>query len=62
MGSEGVNALQILCDLLDLVAQMNSQIAGHIHAASPPPTNAAAFTDNAATAAVLSGQLKPITA
>jgi hypothetical protein len=62
VGSEGVNALQILCDLIDLVAQMNIQIAGHIHAASPPPSNAGDFTGNAATAAGLSGQLKPVTA
>ena len=29
VGSEGVNVLQVLCDLLDLVQQMNIQIAAH---------------------------------
>ncbi|WP_061289567.1 hypothetical protein [Azotobacter vinelandii] len=61
LGSEDVNVLQVLCDLLDLVQQMNAQIAGHIHAASPPPNNAGAFSGNAATASELGGQLKPIT-
>lgn len=62
VGSAGVNALQILCDLLDLVAQMNSQIAGHVHGSSPAPSNAGDFSGNAATASSLAGKLKPITA
>jgi len=62
LGSEGVNVLQVLCDLLDLVEQMNTQIAGHVHASSPPPSNAGAFSANASQAASLGGQLKPITA
>ncbi|MOA69054.1 hypothetical protein D3C78_1970200 [compost metagenome] len=62
MGSNSVNALQILCDLIDLVEQMNSQIASHVHASSPAPNNAGDFSGNASTAAGLSGQLAPITA
>lgn len=62
LGSEGVNVLQVLCDLLDLVQQMNSQIAAHVHSSSPPPANAGAFSSNAGTAASLAGKLKPITA
>jgi hypothetical protein len=63
MGSEGVNALQILCDLLDLVTAMNTQLAGHTHVPgpAPSPSDAGAFTDNAAQATALVGQLKPIT-
>ncbi|MNP66632.1 hypothetical protein D3C76_1623630 [compost metagenome] len=63
MGSEGVNALQILCDLLDLVTAMNTQLAGHTHVPgpAPSPSDASAFTDNAAQANALVGQLKPIT-
>jgi len=63
MGSEGVNALQILCDLLDLVTAMNTQLAGHTHVPgpAPSPSDAEAFTDNAAQATALVGQLKPIT-
>ena len=62
LGSGSVNALQILCDLIDLVEQMNTQIAGHVHSSSPPPNNAGDFSGNASTAAGLSGQLAPITA
>lgn len=62
IGSEGVNVLQVLCDLLDLVQQMNTQIAGHVHGSSPTPSNAGDFGANASRAAGLSGKLKPITA
>ena len=62
IGSEGVNVLQVLCDLLDLVQQMNTQIAGHVHGSSPVPSNAGEFGANASKASGLSGKLKPITA
>ncbi|MCL8302194.1 hypothetical protein [Pseudomonas mosselii] len=61
LGSDGVNVLQVLCDLLDLVQLMNTQLAAHTHGATPVPSNAAAFTTAAATALTLSGKLKPIT-
>ena len=63
MGSEGVNVLQVLCDLLDLVTAMNTQLAGHTHSPGPTPSpdDAAAFTANAAQATALADQLKPIT-
>nr|WP_315492722.1 hypothetical protein [uncultured Pseudomonas sp.] len=61
MGSEGVNVLQVVCDLLDLVQQMNTQLAGHTHGPTPVPGNAGAFIGNAAKATALAGQLKPIT-
>ena len=63
MGSEGVNVLQVLCDLLDLVTAMNTQLAGHTHVPgpAPSPSDASAFTDNAAQATALVGLLKPIT-
>ena len=64
LGSEGVNALQILCDLLDLVQEMNTQLAGHTHVPGPAPnpTDATGFTTKAAQALALAAQLKPITA
>lgn len=34
LGGEGVNVLQVLCDLLVLVEQMSIQIAAPIHASS----------------------------
>lgn len=60
LGSEGVNVLQVLCDLLDLVEQMNAQLASHTHG-SNPPTNAAAFTEAGVLAAVLALKMKTIT-
>lgn len=61
IGSDSVNVLQVLCDLIDLVIQMNTDIASHQHASSPAPTNAASFAGHASTGTQLSGQLKPIT-
>ena len=61
IGSESVNVLQVLCDVIDLVIQMNTDIASHQHASSPVPTNAASFAGHAGTGTQLSGQLKPIT-
>lgn len=64
LGSEGVNVLQVLCDLLDLVQAMNTQLAGHTHVPgpTPSPTDAAGFTAKAAQVLALATQLKPITA
>ncbi|MGX5221224.1 hypothetical protein ACVTMO_21610 [Pseudomonas segetis] len=64
LGSEGVNMLQVLCDLIDLVEQMNTQLAGHTHVPGPAPSpaDAAGFAAKAGTATALAGQLKPITA
>lgn len=64
LGSEGVNVLQILCDLLDLVQEMNVQMAGHTHVPgpTPSPTDATGFTAKAAQALAMATQLKPITA
>ena len=61
LGSEGVNVLRVLGDLLDLVEEMNAQIAGHVHGSSPPPTNAGAFTADAAKAGLLSAELGSVT-
>ncbi len=61
VGSGGVNIFQVVCDLLDLVQDMNAQLAAHQHGPSPVPSNAAAFTADAAKAALLSAKLKPIT-
>lgn len=61
VGSKSVNIFQVVCDLLDLVQQMNTQLAGHTHGPTPVPGNAGAFIGNAAKATALAGQLKPIT-
>lgn len=61
LGSEAVNVLQVLSDLIDLVEQMNLAIAAHKHGPAPPPDNAAQFTTHAASAKALTVQLQPIT-
>ncbi|WP_300632361.1 hypothetical protein [Pseudomonas sp.] len=58
LGSEGVNVLQVLCDLLDLVQQMNSQLVSHTHGPTPVPNNSAVFVTYAENATALSHQLK----
>lgn len=49
LASESVNVLQVRCDLLDLVQQMNTQLTNHPHVPGPTPTPAdlAVFTENA---------------
>jgi hypothetical protein len=61
LGSEEVNVLQVLCDLLDLVEQMNTQLASHTHGPTPPPSNSAAFTTNAATSLQYAELMRSIT-
>lgn len=36
--SEGINVLLVVCDLFNLVQELNTQIAGHIHDPSPVHT------------------------
>ncbi|OEC32715.1 hypothetical protein SAMN05216600_11825 [Pseudomonas cuatrocienegasensis] len=38
LGSEGVNVLQVVCDLIDLVQAMNTQLAAHTHVPGPTPS------------------------
>jgi hypothetical protein len=61
LGSEGVNVLKVLCDLLDLVQRMSTQLAGHTHGPTPVPGNAAAFTGYSSGALLLSTAIRPIT-
>jgi len=61
LGSEGLNVLQVLCNLLDIVEQMNLELAGHAHGPSPVPNNAPAFTSAAIVSRTLASSLKQIT-
>jgi hypothetical protein len=63
IGSEGVNLFQVVCDMLELLQQMNTQLATHTHlpGPTPNPTDAAVFTEKATRALALSVKLKPIT-
>ncbi|MBJ2225856.1 hypothetical protein, partial [Pseudomonas sp. MF7451] len=62
LGADGVNVLQVLCDLLELVQQMNIQIAMHVHLGITPPSNSEVFHQSAVEADSLMAKLKPITA
>ena len=62
IGSGNVNLFQVVVDLLDLVQEMNTQIAAHVHPqVGQPPVNAAAFTANAAKAGMQSAMLGSVT-
>ncbi|MEX5493167.1 hypothetical protein ABFV51_08175 [Pseudomonas asgharzadehiana] len=63
LGSDGVNVLQVLCDLLDLVQQMNTQLASHTHLQGLAPTaaDASEFTQKAVKVSDLLKTLKNIT-
>ncbi|MBA2926528.1 hypothetical protein G9Q84_27010 [Pseudomonas sp. P7] len=61
LGSEGVNVLQVLCDLVDVVQEMNTQLAQHVHAPGLPPNDAAEFSLKAASVSLLGVKLKAVT-
>ncbi|MHC5133438.1 hypothetical protein ACYSTU_20110 [Pseudomonas glycinis] len=61
IGSETVNLFKIVCETLDLLQLMNSQLATHTHGPSPVPSNAAAFTEQATQATKFGVTLKAIT-
>lgn len=63
LGSEGVNVLQVLCELLDLVEGMNRQLATHTHVPGPTPAplDVSVFTKNAVVSKVLLEKLTLIT-
>ncbi|MCF9019001.1 hypothetical protein GIV21_12770 [Pseudomonas syringae] len=61
IGSSDVNIFKILCDTLDLIEQMATQIAGHVHGSSPVPTTATSFSADAVAARLLSAHLKAVT-
>ncbi|URM27337.1 phage baseplate assembly protein V [Pseudomonas frederiksbergensis] len=63
IGSGSVNLFQVVCDVLDLLQQMNTQLAAHTHVPgpTPSPTDAAVFTAKAAQAMAQALKLKPIT-
>jgi len=62
LGSEETNVLQVLCDLLDLVQQMNVQMAAHTHipGPTPSPSDSSNFSVNASDAGNLATCLKKI--
>ncbi|CAI8949928.1 Gp5 domain-containing protein [Pseudomonas sp. IT-P44] len=63
IGSGTVNLFQVVCDMLDLLQQMNIQLAGHTHAPgpTPSPTDAASFVLKSEYAARMATLVKLIT-
>ncbi|WP_331695239.1 hypothetical protein VY732_09250 [Pseudomonas sp. ZY71] len=61
IGSETVNLFQVVCDVLDLLQQMNAQLATHTHGPTPVPSNAEAFSADGEQAAMIAARLKQVT-
>jgi hypothetical protein len=63
IGSGSVNLFQVVCDILDLLQQMNTQLASHTHSPGPSPssTDSSAFIARSSHAAILSMKLKAVT-
>ena len=59
IGSDRVNVMQVLADLIELVSQMNSQLVSHGHSpgAVPVANDAAMFNEKLAVAKTLSLKL-----
>ena len=58
-----MNLFQVVCDLLDLVQEMNTQLAGHTHlpGPTPSPSDTAAMKGNAFEADLLVKRLTAVT-
>lgn len=63
VGSETVNLFQVVCDMLELLQKMNTQLAAHTHlpGPAPNPADASTFSSQAILATTLYTRLKPIT-
>lgn len=62
IGSEEVNIFKVLCDTLELLQIMNTQIAQHVHSQiSQPPMNAPVFVANSIAAKKMSLMIEEIT-
>jgi hypothetical protein len=61
IGSEDVNLFRVVCETLDLLQEMNTQLAIHTHGPTPVPSNAAVFSDQAKKTALMGDALKVIT-
>ncbi|WP_047302169.1 hypothetical protein [Pseudomonas fluorescens] len=61
IGSGNVNIFQVVCDVLDLLYEMNIQISSHVHGSGPISTTSSTFTNNSLYAAKLSIAIKDVT-
>ncbi|WP_202210869.1 hypothetical protein [Pseudomonas paraversuta] len=61
LGSEEVNALQVICNLINIVMDMNAEIAIHQHGSRQVPENQDFFTSRAMGSSLLMQKLEAIT-
>ena len=61
IGSESVNLFQVVCDLLDLLQKMNTQLANHTHGPTPVPSSADVFTNSSIEAQEMLARIMSIT-
>ena len=61
IGSKEVNLFKVVCETLDLLREMNTQLAAHTHGPTPPPANSNNFEAAAVIATQLNSKLQPIT-
>ncbi|MDQ0978530.1 hypothetical protein [Pseudomonas synxantha] len=61
LGSEGVNVLQVLGDLIEVVHRMNNELAIHSHGPTPPPGNADKFLSNSISVIQMARDLRDVT-
>ncbi|PBP50452.1 hypothetical protein CCL11_03895 [Pseudomonas syringae] len=61
VGSDGVNIFQVLCEALDILQEMNGQLAAHTHGPTPVPSNAGFFVKNVTSVGSLLMSLKEVT-
>ena len=61
VGSDDVNLFKIVCDTLDLLQEMNTQLATHTHGSTPVPSNATVFSAHASRSVQMGETLKTVT-
>lgn len=60
IGSDEINILRVLCDLIDLVEKMNNSIASHKHGSTPIPDNASVFVACSTDSVNLASKMKVV--
>ncbi|MBV4459411.1 hypothetical protein KVG96_15765 [Pseudomonas sp. COR58] len=61
IGSEDVNLFAVVCEILNILKEINIEIGLHVHGSSQPPSNAERFYENSNLAASLESELKEVT-
>jgi hypothetical protein len=61
IGSEAVNLFKVVTDMLDLISEMNAQLAVHTHGPTPVPSNSTAYLSIERAAIKVSNMVKGVT-